>query len=363
MPDFSPARSAAGRLLFESKKLSLSEEIACKTCHLDRFGSADGIPNAIGTGGRGEGRERLAHGGDILPRNTLPLWGRGSKGFNVLFWDGRVDKSDGRTVRSQFGADPPSNDPLVVAAHLPMVEIREMVPDTPDSNRFKTETIGSAREVYAMLERRIRSDKALSSALADAYRIGPAEITIKHVAESLADFFRDRFRLRETRLHRFVFAEGALSSSELKGGLLFYGKARCFACHNGPFFSDLQFHAIPFGQLGFGRNGFGIDYGRFNVTLDPADRHKFRTPPLFNVARTAPYSHSGATYSLAAAIRAHVDPLAVADVPSMTGPQRVEFYNRMAAWTREPVHQVYLSDEEIADIVSFLATLSFDPAD
>src|SRR5688572_10883038 len=40
MPLFSPERSAAGRLLFESKELSLSQEIACKNCHLDRFGSA-----------------------------------------------------------------------------------------------------------------------------------------------------------------------------------------------------------------------------------------------------------------------------------------------------------------------------------
>lgn len=361
MPPFSPERSAAGRLLFESKKLSLSEEIACKSCHLDRFGSADGIPNAIGTRGKGEGKERVLHGGDTLPRNTLPLWGRGSIGFNVFFWDGRVEW-DGQIMRSQFADAPPSSDPLVVAAHLPLVEIREMVPDNDEANHYRTETKDSARAIYRILEQRIRSDPELSGAIARAYGIDPSQITIRNVAECLADFFRNRFRLRDTRFHKFVFEGGELSEEELRGGLLFYGKARCSACHNGPFFSDLQFHAIPFGQAGFGRNGFGIDYGRFNVTLDPADLYKFRTPPLYNVTRTAPYSHSGITYSLATAVRAHVDPLAI-DVAAMTGPERVEFYKRLAAWAREPIYQVYLTDAEIDDLVAFLGTLEFNAAD
>lgn len=361
IPYFSPAKSAAGKLLFESKKLSVSKEVACQTCHLDRFGSADGIPNAVGTGGRGEGLDRVIHGGDILPRKTLPVWGRGSKGFDVFFWDGRVDKSDGMSVKSQFAANAPSTDPLVVAALLPMVEIREMVPDVTDTNRSKTETLESALEIYRLLEKRVQSDLVLSDAIAEAYQIESRQITIKHVAECLADFLRDRFRLRETKFHRFVFGDGKLSVKELTGGLLFYGKARCSTCHNGPFFSDLNFHAIPFGQLGFGKNGFGIDYGRFNVTLNPADRHKFRTPPLFNVAKTAPYSHSGVTYDLATAIRAHTDPLAVADVTDMTGPERVEFYKRLAIWTREPTYQVYLNEREIDDLVTFLGSLEFDP--
>lgn len=360
MPAYSPERSLAGRLLFESKKLSLGEGVSCSTCHVDRFGSADGIPNAIGTGGKGEGSARIFHGGDIVPRNTLPFWGRGSKGFNVFFWDGKVDISDGTTLKSQFGDRPPSTDPLVVATHLPMVEIKEMVPDTDAADPYRTETENSARAVYRTLERRVQEDPELSSAIAKAYGIEANQITIRHVAECLADFLRDHFRLRETRFHRFVFGEGNLSAREIEGGLLFYGKARCLACHDGPFFSDLDFHAIPFGQAGFGKNGFGIDYGRFNVTLDPDDRYKFRTPPLYNVTKTAPYSHSGITYDLSAAIRAHVDPLAAVDVAAMAGPERVEFYNRLASWTREPLHAVHLGNEEISDLVEFLRTLEFE---
>jgi cytochrome c peroxidase len=149
MPQFSEQRSVAGRKLFESKKLSMSEEISCSSCHIDRFGSADGIPNGIGTRGQGEGSARVAHGGDTLPRNTLPLWGRGSKNFNVLFWDGRVERSDDHIVTSQFGDNPPSTDPLVVAAHLPMVEIKEMVME--NRGRRHNPFTKSLKSVYARM--------------------------------------------------------------------------------------------------------------------------------------------------------------------------------------------------------------------
>lgn len=41
-------------------------------------------------------------------------------------------------------------------------------------------------------------------------------------------------------------------------------------------------------KLDMAKNGSGTNYGRFNVTHNPDDLHKFRTPPLFNVEKTAP---------------------------------------------------------------------------
>ena len=81
----------AGRVLFDSTTVSANGDMSCRTCHLDDFGSADGIPNAVGVGGVGEGPERALSGGGTIPRNTLPLWGRGGPGFDTLFWDGKVD--------------------------------------------------------------------------------------------------------------------------------------------------------------------------------------------------------------------------------------------------------------------------------
>jgi cytochrome c peroxidase len=40
------------------------------------------------------------------------------------------------------------------------------------------------------------------------------------------------------------------------------------------------------------------DLGRFEITLDPADRYAFKTPSLRNVARSAPYMHDGSLATL-----------------------------------------------------------------
>ena len=49
------------------------------------------------------------------------------------------------------------------------------------------------------------------------------------------------------------------------------------------------------------------DFGREQVTGDPNDILKFRTPTLRNVALTAPYGHSGAYNTLRAAVEHHLD--------------------------------------------------------
>lgn len=354
-----PDLVAAGRLLFQTKKLSLEHETACASCHLDRFGSADGLPNAIGTEGRGEGVARLMGGGDIIPRNALPFWGRGGKGFNVFFWDGRIDARDGAMI-SQFAGEEPSDDPLVVAVHLPPVELGEMLLNSAGSETLQSETVDSANQVYDQLAQRLRDDPQIGSALAKAHGVEPSEVRFIDIAEALAGFIRHNFRLKSTRFHDYVFGDGDLSEEEIEGGLIFYGKGRCATCHNGAYFSDFQFHTIPFPQAGFGKNGFGVDYGRYNVTLDVEDLYRFRTPPLFNVTKTAPYSHSGSLYGLSEAIRAHVDPLARSENVPADARQRADFYQVLKQWSHTPVAGVALNERDIEQLVAFLGSLEFD---
>lgn len=355
----SPDLVSIGQKLFESRLLSFNRDTACASCHLDQFGSADGLPNAIGTEGEGVGNQRIVNGGDIIPRNVLPLWARGEKGFNVLFWDGKVDHS--RTpVINQFGNQSPSDDPLVVAAHLPPAEIGEMVIDQQKTATLQTERVETAQALYEMLAERIQLDKTLGPDLARAQSIEIANIKFLDIAEALAAFIRSNFRLKATTFHKFVFEDKILSDLEIQGGLLFYGRGRCASCHNGPFFSDLAFYAIPFSQVGFGKNGFGVDYGRFNVTLIAADQYLFRTPPLFNVKATSPYSHSGSLISIADAIRAHVDPLSLIDTGSMPLGERVDFYDRLRVWTASSLGGVVLDDNDLKALEAFLGTLSFE---
>ncbi len=57
---------------------------------------------------------------ELLSRSTIlgfDLSSGKNKGFNVFFWDGKVDFSQGEA--SQFGDAVPSDDPLVTAVHQP----------------------------------------------------------------------------------------------------------------------------------------------------------------------------------------------------------------------------------------------------
>jgi cytochrome c peroxidase len=362
-PQSDPALVEIGRKLFESELLSFNSDTSCRTCHLDEFGSSDGLANAVGTSGVGEGPERMKSGGDIVPRNTLPLWGRGTTGFHTFFWDGKVRKTESG-IASQFGPQAPSDDPLIVAVHLPFVEVRELVKRDEDIEQdYLTEEQYSATQIYEVLAQRVRDDDELGRELSSAAAKSVTNLTFLDIATAVAAFIRDDFAVTGTRFHNFVFDDGRLNSDELAGGLIFYGKGQCSTCHNGALFSDLSFHVIPFEQAGFGKNGFGVDYGRYNSTRDPADLYKFRTPPLINVTQTGPYSHSGKYGDLFALISAHIDPLKGLTGSAMTPVERRELVSRIGLWasSNEPIEP--LSDEEIEHIVSFLATLDITRSD
>lgn len=357
--EIDPNLSAVGKQLFESSLLSLNSDMSCKTCHLDKFSSADGLPNAVGVGGTGEGLIRLKSGGKIVPRNTLPLWGRGSMGFSKFFWDGKVEIADNQVI-SQFGDQNPSTDPLVVSVHLPFVEIREMLVDDDQGNgMFATESVGSANNIYQVLAGRIRSDEKLGPQLANAAKTTIDSIDFGHIADAVAEHIREHFQIRNTRFHKFVFESEQLSSEEIAGGLLFYGKGRCALCHTGPMFTDFEFHAIPIPQIGFGKNGFGLDFGRYNVTFDPEDAYRFRTPPLFNVEFTSPYGHAGSVSKLADVVRYHVDPLWNTETHRDLE-QRQQLYGQIRAWAAADIDFQLLSPTEIESLVLFLQTLSFE---
>lgn len=356
-PETNPDVALLGRLVFESELLSLGRDMACATCHRDRFGSADGLPNAVGVGGIGAGEARLASGGRIVPRNTLPFWGVGGVGFETFFWDGKVSGRGGN-LTSQFGTLAPSDDPLVISAMLPPVEIDEMVGDI---DHLATETTASAKVIYDQIVKQLATDPEIQNAAQQAYGKSASDLDFIKFGEAIAEFIRFNFGVRDTKFHKFVFGNAQLTEDEIAGGLVFYGKGRCSMCHNGPFFTDFDFHAIPSPSSHFGKNGFGVDYGRFNVTNDPDDRGRFRTPSLYNVMKTAPYGHSGAYSELSDVILAHSDPLAVLDFGTMPGAKRQDLYQQLRLWLEEPVSQSVITSEEVDQLIAFLSTLEYNP--
>ena len=348
-----------GKVFFKSKHLSLNGRISCATCHIASQGSSDGIPNAAGIRGLGEGKERLLSGAAVVPRNTLGLWGVGAKDFVTFFWDGRIDFADGK-VLSQFGSAIPSDDPLITAVHLPVVEIRETLDEDDFVLAHKQETVFGAEEVYqAILENLKEHEKEGIQNLARKKGIDVDELSFLDIATSIAAFIRSEFRIKETPLSQFVAGKKTLTKKQIKGGIAFYGKGNCISCHNGAHFTDQKFHTVPFPQLGFGKNGFGIDYGRYNATFNPNDLYKFRTASLYNNGKTAPYGHSGSAANLTQAIKAHFDPFSIVDLEQYTTLQRHQYYKYLV--NSDVANKVnFLSEDEVKNIVDFLGSLNFN---
>ena len=356
---FDKRKSLLGEKLFKDKALSLNGGTSCQSCHLDDFSSGDGIPNAIGIDGEGDGPQRVMNKtGAIIPRNTIELWGRGGKGFNAFFWDGRVSLRQGK-VFTPFGNKNPSDDMLTLAVHLPFLEIRELIREDEEiKNSYKKEDVDRALELYKKITKKIILKDNYANEISTIYALDKKDIEFHHIADLLVHFIKDKFKVRNYKFSNFLDENGNLTADEIKGGLLFYGKAKCAVCHNGPYYSNFKYYSIPFPQAGFGKDGFGIDYGRFNVTHQSEDIYKFRVPPLLNVNRTRPYSHSGSVYSLKEAIVYHYDPLRYLDKENFNDMERVEFTKKLRL-SNEIYTIPYLDAEDVDNLVHFLRTLDF----
>jgi cytochrome c peroxidase len=136
-----------------------------------------------------------------------------------------------------------------------------------------------------------------------------------------------------TRFDRWVAGEAdALSPSELAGFAIFTSKGRCSSCHTGFAFTDHGFYDIGLP---------GTDKGRGAEIGLPAADHAFKTPTLRELAWTAPYMHDGSLATLEDVVR-HYESGGVAR------PTR----------SKDLPQNLALSEQERADLVAFLETLS-----
>lgn len=147
----------------------------------------------------------------------------------------------------------------------------------------------------------------------------------------------------DTRFDQFIKGDfTALNDQQLAGLHLFRTKAACINCHNGPFFTDLQYH-----NLGNSLDAQqSADYGRFNFTNLNSDRGKFRTPGLRNVMHTAPYLHNGSVVSLDMLID-----LLIEGMPQMNG-------QRISGVLSPHIKPLNLNHEERNALLAFINTLS-----
>ncbi len=113
------------------------------------------------------------------------------------------------------------------------------------------------------------------------------------LAKALADYERTLTRL-DGKIDAHLRGKNVLTASEARGWNLFRGEGQCYKCHPYPTFSDEKFHNTGAGA--------GVDLGRYNVTHDPDDAGKFKTPGLRGCKLTAPFMHDASIESLEAIV-------------------------------------------------------------
>ena len=88
----------------------------------------------------------------------------------------------------------------------------------------------------------------------------------------------------------------ALTEAQKRGALLFFGKAGCYRCHQGPALNGNEFHAVGVKDLSdVGGLRTGLDdlrnLGRGGFTQRPEDNYRFKVPQLYNVGDMPFYFH------------------------------------------------------------------------
>ncbi len=307
-----------GRNLFFDKILSGNKNISCATCHHPELGTSDSLALSIGEGGIGLGEDREKHEGEFVPRNSPHLFNLGMNDLTTLMWDGRIAITQEEGILSpEIGIN--GKDPrlkyltenidhvLTLQAFFPVTSNDEMLGKF-GSNEISNLT--SNEDIWEALTNRVVEIPEYQDKLKDAYGDQIEEFNYSHIARAIAAFERDSFTLKESRFDKFMNGDNtALTSREKAGARLFTGKARCVQCHNGSNFSDENFYSLSTPQKGPGKGQIDQeDIGRANFSKKLEDKYKFKTPPLRNIALSAPYFHSGSHHSLEAVIRHHLNP-------------------------------------------------------
>jgi cytochrome c peroxidase len=198
-------------------------------------------------------------------------------------------------------------------------------------------------------------------------------LTFDHAARALAVFQMDAFTRTGSPFDRFLDRDdGAMTAEQKQGAQLFFGRAQCSSCHNGPFLGGNSFANVGAPQVGpGGTREPPLDLGRGELDNNEFYRFAFRVAPLRNVELTAPYMHSGAYPTLEAVVN-HYDNVPLAqrtyDVSQLPAALRSQHHgdarsvNAVLATLdgrfRAPLD---LNDDEKRALVSFLKALT-DPA-
>lgn len=353
-PSNAVAESAAGarlgHTLFFETQLSGDGSVSCATCHQPERYFTDGLT--------------LAEGTATGPRHTPSLVGLSYSPW--FYWDGRKDSQWAQALAP------------MEASHehdFTRSEIATLLATDPHLARLYRDAFGEAPQLPDQLP---AASPAGDPAEQQAWRNLSDELqteinrAFSNAGKALAAYQR-KLQPGRSRFDDYVATldgsgdtrtDELLSKAEVGGLALFIDDAQCVTCHNGPLFSNNEFHntgvlAVSGQMPGMGRYQ-GIRTARedpFNCLGEFSDAQpeqclelRFardtnelvganKTPTLRNVTETAPYMHGGQ----------------ISDLREV-----MEHYNDapVSMLSHNEAKPLELNQAQLAQLVAFMSTLT-----
>jgi len=312
-----PQLADLGRMLWFDTITGLNNDNTCAGCHSPTAGFGDTQSIAIGIdSNQVVGPHRAG------PRNMrrAPMV-INSAFFPRLMWNSRFAALSSDPFDNHVGFEFPLPEGLTLSGQPHLLTAQAFIPPTERNEVAGFDFVGDNDAIRAEVIYRLNSTDAYRKLFAKSFpEVKAGEpITYRMFAQAIAEF---EFTLTFANAPIDRYARGELSAlavAEKQGALLFFGVARCSVCHtvagqSNEMFSDFQQHVIGIPQIApastnasFDGPGLNEDFGLEQITGDPADRYKFRTSPLRNVALQPTFMHNGAFTHLDDAIRFHLN--------------------------------------------------------
>lgn len=329
-----------GHKLFFDTRLSANNKIACASCHQPQKHFTDGLSQSTGL-------SRLRRNAPSIFPALYGPW---------KYWDGRKDSLWAQAIT-----------PLL-DEHEQGLSAKEVADVIATHYADDYSEIFDAKHIQQFENDPTDNDFAITILVNISKAIMAYERQLS-LAPSPFDQFVDQLSQNADK----TSLENTLSLQQIKGLRLFFGKANCVSCHNGPLFTNFEFHNI--GAPEFDTNN--VDLGRYDAIESlPADQFNclskwsdakkedcleltylkkqgkelvgaFKTPSLRNVSATAPYMHAGQFATLEAVVAHYNKPTPPVFVRDQH-PFRPHF----------DIMPLNLSESEQQELIAFLNSLT-----
>ncbi len=246
-PTITDAGATLGRVLFYDKRMSVTNTVACASCHKQEFAFSDGVKASDGINGQ------------VTSRNSNPITNVGYKNF--LFWDSRATN-------------------IIEVVEQPVSNHIEMGMENLDQVAIKLKSVDFYPELFKKAFGDDKITKERISSAVGQFACSIVSSNSKYDAEAKTDFVN-------------------FTPQEQLGKELFFDaqKANCEFCHKAPTFGapdnpTVGYYGGP-SQRGSANIGLKMKYDDNGVNSG-----QFCIPSLRNIALTAPYMHDGSLATL-----------------------------------------------------------------